>query len=339
MPSARRVSWAKFRVTVVSCVAVLILSTLVYLLTGSTLFHEQAHIYIYMPDATGISPDSPVEVNGITVGQVEAVGLSGSNDPNRVVKVTLDVLRERLDSVSEDSHAEVASDSLVGDKLIEIISGKSSAALRPGAEMRFQPPTDLMRGIDITQFETELRSVDAMLTDIEQGKSSLGQFILRDQMYNDVLKRVGEIERAIRAAVVTTSTIGEALYTDRLYDKIRDPIVQVDQSLARIQSGQDALGHFVRDSAQYDSLRREIADLRKSIADLREGQFLSSDQMYTDWNRNLAKLIETVDEMNANPMFNTTDTYDSLNGAVKEMQDTLKTFRVDPRKYLRMKVF
>src|SRR5271157_2775482 len=113
MPSARRdrlVSWAKFRVTVVSCVAVLILCTLLYLLSGSTLLHEQTNIYVYIPDATGIAADSPVQVNGILVGKVKAVQLTGSNDPNRIVRVTLDVLRSRLDSITDDSYAQIDSD-------------------------------------------------------------------------------------------------------------------------------------------------------------------------------------------------------------------------------------
>jgi phospholipid/cholesterol/gamma-HCH transport system substrate-binding protein len=339
MPSARRVSWAKFRVTVVSCVALLILSTLLYLLTGSTLLHEQAHLYLYIPDATGLSTDSPVEVNGIVVGTVESVQLTGSNQPDRVVKVTLNVSRDRLGSIAADSYAQIASDSLVGDKLIAITSGTSPTPARPGAVLRFQAQTDLMKNLDLTQFEMELRTVDAMLTDIEAGKGALGQFILGDQMYGDLNKRIGGIEQAIHAAAATTSSVGEALYTNKLYEKIRGPILQLDQSLATIQSGQGAAGQFLRDPAQFESLRHDIADLRKSIADLRGGEFMSSDQMYTDWTRNVEALIRNVDQMNASPMFNTSEMYDNLNGAVREMRDSMKDFRENPRKYLRLKVF
>src|SRR5271157_5149764 len=216
MPSARRgrlVSWAKFRVTVVSAVAVLILCTLLYLLSGTTLFHAQADLYLYIPDATGIAADTTVQVNGIVVGKVKAVQLTGSNEPNRIVKVTLVVRRDRLDSITDDSYAQIASDSLVGDKLIEITSGSSPTPIRPAAELRYQAQTDLMKSLDLTQFETQLRAVDAMLTDIEQGKSAVGQFILGDQMYNDLRRRVGDIEQAVRAAAKTTGSVGEALYT------------------------------------------------------------------------------------------------------------------------------
>lgn len=339
MPSARRVNWAKFRVTVVSCVALLILATLVYLLTGSTLLHEQSHLYLYIADATGISPESPVQVNGIVVGQVSAVQLSGSTQPDRVVRITLDVLEDRLNRITSDSYAEIASDSLVGDKLIAITSGTGPTTIRPGAELRVQTQPDLIKTLDLSQFETQLRAVDASITEIEQGQSALGQFILGEQMYRDLGLRIAEIEEGLRAAVSTTNNIGEALYTDRLYTQIRDPIVRVDQALASIQSGQGSAGQFLRDTSQFESLRNDIANLRKSIAGLQAGDFVSSDQMYRDWNRSLAALVQQVDEANANPMFNTSEMYESMNGALLEMRDAIKDFRGNPRKYLRLKMF
>jgi phospholipid/cholesterol/gamma-HCH transport system substrate-binding protein len=339
MPSPRRVSWAKFRVTVVSTVAVLILLTLVYLLSGATLLHEKTILYVYIPDATGIAADSPVEVNGIVAGKVESVELTGSNVPDRVVRVTLDVLRDRLGSITDDSYVQIASESLVGDKLIAITSGTSPTRVRPRYELRYKAQADLMKSLDLTQFERQLRAVDAMLTDIERGKSAVGQFVLGEQMYSDLGKRVGEIERAVQEAANTTSSVGEALYTDRLYTQIREPILRVDESLAQIQSGQGAAGQFLRDPAQFESFRNDIAGLRKSIADLRGSAFLSSDDSYTGWNRSLATLIQNVDQVNTGPLFNTLEMYDSLTGASREMTQTFRDFRQNPKKFLRLKVF
>ena len=96
MPSARHIRWAKFRVLTVSAAAVVILSILAYLLTGGTLLTKRAMMYLYIPDATGLGPGAPVRVDGIGVGKVRSVALSGSTEPNRVVKVTMTVERYRL---------------------------------------------------------------------------------------------------------------------------------------------------------------------------------------------------------------------------------------------------
>lgn len=89
MPSAARIQWAKFRVTTVTIASLLILGTLLYNLFGSALLSPQAVVFLYVPDGSGLSSDSPVRVDGIDVGKVSDVELSGSNVPLRVVRVTL----------------------------------------------------------------------------------------------------------------------------------------------------------------------------------------------------------------------------------------------------------
>src|SRR5262245_33815339 len=114
MPSAQRVQWAMFRVTTLAVAAVLILGTLVALMTGGSLFEPKTRIYLYMPDAVALVADAPVRVDGISVGKVESVELSGSNIPNRVVRVTMQVDRERLKSIPADSTAQASAETLVG---------------------------------------------------------------------------------------------------------------------------------------------------------------------------------------------------------------------------------
>src|SRR4051812_47277896 len=98
MPSVERVRWARFRVAVTTLVGLSILATLVILLTGGTLFQPRSNLYLFLPDATGIAAGSPVRVDGIQVGKIDTVALSGSSQPNRVVKVTMIVDRDRLAS-------------------------------------------------------------------------------------------------------------------------------------------------------------------------------------------------------------------------------------------------
>ena len=49
--------------------------------------------------------------------------------------------------------------------------------------------------------------------------------------------------------------------------------------------------------------------------------------------------MRTVDEMNASPMLITSETYDNLNGMAREVRGTMKDFRENPQKFLRLKVF
>jgi len=339
MPSVRRVRWARFRVTSVSLVAILILMTLIYLLTGGTLLEQKVTLYLYIRDATGLSHESPVRVDGIDVGRVSTVEFSGSKNPLRIVRVTMRVGRDKLASISTDSTTQISADTLIGDKFVDIVSGKAPDHIAPFGELSFKDQPDMMRTIDLVDFERQLRIVDATLADIEKGANPLGQFILTDTVYQSLRKKFVELHGAIRVAKLTTSFAGSVIYTDALYRKMREPFVQLDQALARLQAGQGGLGKFLRDPAQYEQARAEARDLRKSIAGVQSAEFISSDGMYTGWNRTLSGLIQKVDEVNAMPMFSSSEMFDNLNGAAVEMRNTVKDFREDPRKYLRLKVF
>jgi phospholipid/cholesterol/gamma-HCH transport system substrate-binding protein len=158
-------------------------------------------------------------------------------------------------------------------------------------------------------------------------------------MYTDLRKRFSQIESGIRAAASTTSNVGRELHTDQLYRQISQPLVDLDRSLARLQSGQGGAGQLLRDSAQYDKLRSDMEGLRRSIADLRAAEPMRSDTLYADWNRGVLSLIESVDAFNRAPAMTTTQVYDNLNGFARELEDTVKDFRQNPRKYMRIKVF
>lgn len=339
MPSARRVNWAKFRVSAVCLVAILILLTLAYLLTGGSLLQPKATVYMYVSDATGLASGSPVRVDGIGVGKVSSVILSGSQQPNRVVKVTITVIRERLASIPVDSFAQLSTDTLIGDKFVDITSGKDRNHVAPNGELTYKNQPELMKSLDLSQFQQQLRIVDATLTDIEQGKGLVGQFVLGEEVYNSLLKNLGEFQSEIRAAADASSSLGHALYSDEMYRQVSDPVVEFERSLERIQSGQGTAGQLFRDTAQYEQLRAGARDLLHSLSELRSQEFMRSDRQYVDWNRTVMSLIQSVDEMNASPLLNRSDTYDNLNGLSRELRDTVRDFREHPGKFLRLKVF
>ncbi len=338
MPSKERVSWAKFRVFVVTLGSLSILFTLLFLLTGGTLLQPKATLYLYVPDVTGLTQESPVRVDGIGVGKVTRVELSGSNEPNRVVRVTLTVERSRLATIPSDSYAELSTDSLIGDMFVDITSGRATNSIPPGGELTYKV-SGMMKSLDLRQFDQRLRAVDAMLTDIEQGRSRVGQFVRGSEAYNALKKRVAEIHEDLRAATRQTTAVGQALYTDKLYQEIRDPVARLDRSLAQIQSGQGSLGQLFTDSGRYEQARSAIQDFTHSVANLHASPFVRSDASFLQWNKSLASLVQSVDRFNTDPLLATSQVYDSMNGYARELERSLRDFREDPRKFLRVQVF
>jgi hypothetical protein len=252
------------------------------------------------------------------------------------VKVTMSVARDKLDSISTDSMTQISSDTLVGDKFVDITSGKAPAHIAPFGLLNFRDQPDMMRTIDFADFERQMRIVDATLADIEQGRSEVGQFVQTDTVYMNLRKKFIELQGAIRDAKRVTTMAGSLIYTDALYRQWRDPFVQLDHKLALLQSGQGAFGKLLRDPSQYEQMRASAQDLRKAIAGVQSAEYMTSDGVYSDWNRTVAGLIQKVDEFDASPLFSSSEIFDNLNGAAGEMRKTLKDFREDPRKLLRL---
>ncbi|HUI53643.1 MAG TPA: MlaD family protein [Bryobacteraceae bacterium] len=339
MPSPAQITWAKSRVIVVSVVAAGILGTLVYLLTGGSLVQQLAATYLYIPDATGLGEGSAVRVDGIDVGKVAEVALSGSNDPNRVVKVTMKVRRSQLPLIPIDSYAQISSESLIGDKFVDITSGTAAARIAAGAEIIYKNQPELLKTLDLAQFTAQLRKVDATLTDIEQGRNQFGQFMRGDSFYRDLMHRMTELQRGVATAINTTSTVGALLSTDKLHQQVLDFLSGLDLTLAKLQSGQGVAGRLLVDSAQYEQLVAAVHELQRFAERLGANEYLQSDRAYSSANRLIASLSQRVDEMNASPLVSTTVLYDNLNGAARELREAVRDFRQNPKKYLRLKVF
>jgi phospholipid/cholesterol/gamma-HCH transport system substrate-binding protein len=336
MRSKQRVRWAQIRVTAISVVALIILGVLLYLLTGGMLFKEQAILYLYVPDASGLTEDSPVTVSGITVGKVTDVVLSGSTDPKRVIRVTLTVARDMLAIIPVGSFAQLETDPF-GAKWVEITAA-GRGPMPPKSEVPYQEQTDLLKTLDFATFEKNLREMDAILTDIETGRGLVGQFVMGTDLYTQVRKNLIDLEKGVRAAADTTGAFGQEIYTERLYRQVMAPLTDFDQALARLQSGQGA-GRHLRDSAAFDQAAAGIRSFRESIAAVRSSPFLQSDEAYTSLARQIEKLARSVDEVNAGPLFAAPQSYESLNGFARELENTLRDFRGNPQKYLRIKVF
>jgi phospholipid/cholesterol/gamma-HCH transport system substrate-binding protein len=338
MPSARQVSWAKIRIAAVAIAAFAILSVLVYLLGAGTLFEEKSTLLLYVPDATGLSAGSLVRANGVDVGKVKSISLSGSAQPDRVVKLALTVEREYLGAIPADAFAQINSDTAIGDRFVDIdtTQSKSPTPVMENSELAFKPQQDLLKTLDIQQFADQLRSVASLLDDLEQGRNAAGQLLVSDELYVGIRRELGDFKRQIEKVASKTNPVGSMLYTDQFYRQIRQPLVELDQRLADLQAGHGQLAELLTDNAKFAQLRSDLVSIRRPIENFGKSSFLASDEQFKDWSRGLVALIQGVDSFNRTPVMSSSEFYDNLNGFATELRERVKEFRQDPRKFLRI---
>ncbi len=341
------------RVFLVFTIATVIVLILAWLLTGGggELFEPRSELNSLMPDASGLIVEAPVQLDGIQIGKIGKIELSGLHDAKKVVRVEMKVKTRYLPAIPVDSTISITADDLLGDKYLNISSGHSTQSVRPGGELRsYLPIGDQFNSADlVAAMKDMLDRVDASIEEIEDPRTPIGQFVQTDDMYKNILAEIVSIEKTVRKSVYPQSDFGKMLFTDELYQEIRAPIVSIDRQLASLQAGEGEAGHLLVSSEQYDTIRKQLAELRNALAEINAGHgaiggLFQSDAAY----RKMERLVKTMDgvadsissgEGGLGVLLNDSQLYESLTGSTGEMQHLLHDFRTDPRKYLRLKIF
>ena len=128
----------------------LALGVLVLLLLGKErqVFEARVPLHSAFAEVQGLAVGAPVRIAGVTVGSVARVGFSEAR-ADRLIHVDFTVRRDALRWVTGDSVARIASQGLLGDKLVEITIGTVGAPpIPPGGEVVGVAPTDVNQLVD-----------------------------------------------------------------------------------------------------------------------------------------------------------------------------------------------
>lgn len=354
MAERSKVRWSQLKVGIVALAAMIILAVLIFLLTGSRgVFQHNEIVRTYMEDASGMSQSAPVRLNGILVGTVQTIRISGSKEPKRAVEFEMAVLEKYMKDIPDDSTSEISASNLLGDKFINITKGKSATPVKPGGELRSLQAQDIPELMAqsanlITTLQDIGQRADAMLADIESGKGNIGKLLKDEELYNRLNGIASEGQQLLADIRNGKGTLSKLLYDDSLYQEIRAPIKRIDAILADLQQGQGTAGKLMKDPQLYDDAQKTVTEMRRLAEDLNAGKgtagkLLKDEELYKQFNQLATKLDATIERINAgqgtvgqllvNPQL-----YDTMNGAMRQFQDLAKDMRANPKKFLRIKL-
>jgi phospholipid/cholesterol/gamma-HCH transport system substrate-binding protein len=354
MPLQKKTQWARLKVGLLALAAMVVLVVVVVLITGDTpLFAGYTTVHTYMNDATGLAKGAPATLNGITIGSVEEVGLSGMADPQHVVKVDLSIEDRFLRSIPDDSKTELTAPNLLGTKFVNIIKGTSHTPVKPngtlpGLDTRgFEDVVKQSFGV-LTSLQGVVDRADRIVGLIESGKGSIGKLLVDEELYNRVLAIMSETQKIVVAVNSNQGTVGRLVYDPQLYNDIHGSLQRLDNLLAGLQQGEGTAGKFLKDPAVYNQLQSTIDDLHKITADLNAGKgtagkLLKSDELSDQISATVNRLDVMLDKVNAGQgtigqLLVNQQLYDNLNGTAQEMHGLMKDFRANPKKFLRIKL-
>jgi phospholipid/cholesterol/gamma-HCH transport system substrate-binding protein len=354
MPIQNKARWAKLKVGVMAIAALVILGILIFLLTGNTNpFVPKAVLYTYMEDSAALAENAPVRLNGIVVGKVKKIALSGLNEPLKTIRMDLEIDNKFLPLIPVDSIAGIGAENVLGTKYINITRGTSTRVVRSGDTIAAKNTSDFNDIIEqgntlLAQLQGILKRVDAVVSVVEQGKGSIGKLLVDDELYNRILGTVAEVQKLSAALNTNKGTLGKLVYDDALYNDVRASISRLDSLLDGLEQGQGTAGRLLKDPAMYDDAHKAVLDIRKMLADIDAGKgtvgkLLKSDELHNQISSTIGKIDVMIDKINSGQgtigqLMVNSSLYDNLNGTTREMHELMKDFRQNPKKFLHIKL-
>jgi len=354
MPERSKVRWSQLKVGIVAFAAMVILAVLIFLLTGNkNIFQRNETVRTYMADGAGMTESTPVRLNGILVGAVQGIKLSGSKDPRRAVEFELTIQEKYMKEIPDDSTAAVTAANLLGSKFIDITKGQSLKPVSPGGELRSLQTQDIPELMAqsanlITTLQDISKRADSMLTDIDAGKGNLGKLLRDDELYKRLNAIAAEGQQLLSDVRNGKGTLSKLLYDDNLYQEVRAPLKRIDSMLDELQQGHGTAGMLLKDPRVYDEMQQTLAEMRRLSQELNAGKgtagkLLKDDKLYNQFTQLAGKLDTMIDRINSgqgtigqllvNPQM-----YEAMNGAMREFQGLAKDIRSNPKKFLRIKL-
>ena len=256
-----------------------------------------------------------VKMAGVEVGRVEKIGL---DETNNKVLVTMK-LRQNVE-VRVDSVAAIKFTGLLGQNFVAIDFGSRGAPrATPGTLLATTEQPDLsamMAKLDnvatgvenltksftgdkidnllgpFTDFlkanrvplTASIANLQAVSTQIAQGKGTVGKLIYDDSLYNSASTTVQNISRAISEIEDTVAdarkvvdqvnagqgTVGKLLHDETLYHETTESMSNLKEILQKINKGQGTIGKIVNDQELYRNAKLTLQKLDQATEGLED---------------------------------------------------------------------
>ncbi|MFY9551278.1 MAG: MlaD family protein [Thermoanaerobaculia bacterium] len=317
----------RFRVGLVVVIALLATMVGIFMIgQRANLFRKKFPYSTHFESAAGLVPGNVVTLNGVVVGNVLEVNLSG--DPaDRTVRVNYDVVRRAAPMLRKGTRAAIKTRGLLGDKYIELaggrvdepevlIGGEIPAAPGAGLEKFLEGSGDLM-----TDLGAIAKSLKAILGRTEQGEGLLGaltsesaesvqlgnSFNATLHSLNAILKRVESGQGLIGRLLIdekygreTSASLAAAVRS------VQSLVAKIDEG---VRTGKGAIPALLSDPegkkkvyALVDSLASAAAGLARITQNLEKGSgtlpvLLNDPRLGKEFTENLRNFSQHLDSI------------------------------------------
>jgi phospholipid/cholesterol/gamma-HCH transport system substrate-binding protein len=252
-------------------------------------------VVVRFQNVAGLDEEAPVMVAGVPIGRVEHLQLE-----DRVARVVLRIEDPSV-RIPSDSIAAIRSRGLLGEKVVEIIPGRSTVLVEGGGVLtRAEEAADIdqlvnrLVGIsnDIQEVSTTFRNV----LGTAEGEESLREIVGNvRELTGDLRSVVAENEARIDRLVANLESFSNdlALLTSENRDSILELVTNfrdasrrlgeavdsLQQVAAKVEGGEGTLGKLLTDDKLYTEMDASLGEARAALREVRRAAEEAQEQI------------------------------------------------------------
>jgi phospholipid/cholesterol/gamma-HCH transport system substrate-binding protein len=343
MPRTRSLAWSELKIGIVSLVALVMASVLIFLLSGEGGFFWQRYsVKAVFTNVAGLKSGAPVRIAGVEVGAVSDVDFVGEQ-----VEVTMDIGEEHRARVTTASRAVLGSVSLLGEGAVDISPSNEGTPIPEWGYIPTGPVAPTIAEVGAMASEG-IEEATLLLRDVRQGRGTIGKLFTDEGVYRDLNALVQSADRVASQIAAGRGTLGRLTNDPALYNSLAASVADLNAITSRIRKGEGSLGRLLNDPAMAASLTTTTQNIEGVTGRLNRGEgtagkLLTDTALYDRFNGVAQRLDTLTQNLNAGEgtagqLLRDKQLYENMNQTVGELRGLIAEIRKDPKKYLNVKV-
>jgi len=308
---------------VIAIVSIALLVGGVNFLKGNSFFGGDDIYYVYLPESGGLTGATSVYVNGVIVGKVTRVQLSGLTDPDKKVLITFNI-QDRNFKIPKSSILYAGSADFLNKGIIIVYKEDSK---------EYYSPKDSIQGQVGAGMLSEVREfADPLMHNMQMLAMTLNQFVTSLSSYWDstanfqLTSMFAGVQKTMSKFELAASQLSMLMGDER--SKLVNIFSKVESIVSNLQ----------KSNAQITTI---LANTEGITSDLANANFQKTLQ---DASLVIAKFDTALDtalkgEGTLGKLISNDELYKELNETNQQLQDLLEDFEQHPERYIRVSVF
>lgn len=316
-------------VGIVTLAAIGLLVAGVNFLKGNSFFGGDDVYYAYFSNSAGVTPSNSIYYNGVIVGKITDVELTGSADPNKAVKITFNIQdKDFRIPKSMDLQAGGAENDLLGKGII-ILPTEDSVKMTMGG---FYKPGDKIQGVVSESLQSQIEAeIGPVRDNINFVLTNLTSFTDKLAAFWDTTAS-SEMEQSLVEVRLAIKKFGNAA------DMINDLVAEEKGKVSRIMSNVQEITANLKKSN--DTVKAIVGNVKTITDDLVTADFKGTIENAKNTLATVNKVLDAAltGEGTIGKLISDDSLYMELVQTNQQLQDLLEDLQKHPERYIHFSV-